>query len=272
MNDIDQFFDASGTLRRCGSWPHEDKSNFVSAFPPYPGSGDLPLYTDEQIIKIVTDPNRRKMESICPSEHYITDQHSTSACNGHAAAAAFTRARKLRGIQDDWVGSGSFVYSWINQGRDNGSALEDGMVEIQERGVCSLALNSASQIFTRQITQEAIEDALKHRGLAAYHCPTLQHFKSGLAAGHPGVAAVMCGPNWDVMGADYVPGVQQGPGNHAVCIEDVVLRNGRLLYQMANSWGTKYGKGGRVWLTDNHFRGTFPNHTFYIVTSMEERK
>jgi hypothetical protein len=177
--------------------------------------------------------------------------------------------RKLRGIDDGFVGSGSFVYSSINRGQDNGSVLEDGMKAIQEHGVCDQRLNPYDRIFAKQVSQEARADALKHKGLSAYRATSREAWNSGLAAGFVGVAAVMCGPKFDKI-TNLTAGVQSGVGNHAVLIEDVVWRNSEYQYLMCNSWGSGYSQNGRVYLTWNHFRETFGYHVFYLLPTSAE--
>jgi hypothetical protein len=251
----------------------------VSAFPPYAGAPEQPLWSDSEIKQALSSPDRRDVIELFPFEKYGTDQHSTSACNGWAAAGAMTRARKLRGLDDGWVGSGSFIYSWINGGRDNGSILEDGMEAVQERGCCSIELQSYDKIFQR--SPEAVRDGLKHRGLSAFVAKTRQGWDSALATGlYMGVAAVHCGPSFDRFtkpsggrwSALPMPGVQNGPGNHAVAIEDIDWNSTLREYEylMPNSWGIRYGLKGRVRLRWAHFQQCFPNHVFYLLPITRE--
>lgn len=273
------FIDSNGVPRNCGSLPMP--AGRVSSFPPFVGDPERPLWTDQQIKEVTTDTSRRDMREMFPFEKYGTDQHSTSACNGFAAAGAVTRVRKLRGVDDGWVGSGSFVYSFINGGRDQGSVIEDGMKVIEKHGVCSVTLQSYDKIFQR--SPEAVRDALKHRGLSAYLAKTQQGWNTGLATGlYVGVAAVNCGPVWDrttkPAGGPWddvpMPGVQNGGGNHAVLIEDISWNPVAKCYEymLCNSWGIRYGAEGRVRVRWAHFAQCFPNHTFYLLPSSREGK
>jgi hypothetical protein len=264
---MSDYTDISGILRRPGSLIMPQGT--VSSFPPTASDPDFPMWDDATIKRVISDPNRRDMVKLFPFAQYGTNQHSTSACNGFAGASAVTRVRKLRGIDDGFVGSGSFVYSSINRGQDNGSVLEDGMKAIQEHGVCDQKLNPYDRIFAKQVTPDARADALKHKGLSAYRATSREAWNSGLAAGFVGVAAVMCGPRFDKI-TNLTAGVQQGPGNHAMCVESVEWRNGEYQYLSVQSWGNGYGSNGRVYLTWNHFRETFGSHTFYLLpTSVE---
>lgn len=264
---MSEYTDTQGVLRRPGSLIMPQ--GMVSSFPPTASDPDFPLWSDADIKRVISDPNRRDIVKLFPFAQYGTNQHSTSACNGFAGASAVTRVRKLRGIDDGFVGSGSFVYSSINRGQDNGSVLEDGMKAIQEHGVCDQSLNPYDRIFAKQVSQEARADALKHKGLSAYRATSREAWNSGLAAGFVGVAAVMCGPRFDQI-TNLTAGVQSGMGNHAVLIEDVVWRNGEYQYLMCNSWGIGYGQNGRVYLTWAHFRETFGYHVFYLLPTSAE--
>ena len=264
---VDEFMDSHGNIRRPGSLIIPP--GFVSSFPPTEAAPEFPQWDDADIRAVISDPNRRDMVKLFPFEKYGTNQHSTSACNGFAAAGAVTRIRKLRGIDDGWVGSGSFVYSRINGHRDNGSILEDGMKAIQTTGVCSQEECPWDRIYTDQQSPAAFEQAQKHKGLAAYRAVTKQGWLTGLAAGFVGIAAITVGPKFDVI-KNGVAGVQQGGGNHAVLIENLAWRNGMFQFLMCNSWGSGYSENGRVWLTWDHFAQPFASHVFYLLPSSEE--
>lgn len=262
-----EYRDASGVVRRPGSLL---ATKLVSSFPPYEGAPERPMWTDDEIRKVISDPNRRDMVKLFPFEKYGTNQHSTSACNGWGWAGAQTRARKLRGIDDGWVGSGSWIYSKINGGRDQGSVIAEAEPVVENIGTASQTIVTYSMIYPQQQPKEAAVDAANHKVLGAYRAMTMQGFRSGLAAGYIGIAAVMCGPKWDRI-TDGVAGVQSGPGNHAVCIEDIRLIGGVEHFLLPNSWGIGYGNKGRVWVTAQHFKQTFPNHIFYLVPSTLEK-
>lgn len=266
-DEPEQIIDAQGYARRPGSLVMP--AGMVSSFPPYVGEGERPLWTDAEIKSVISDPNRRNMVDLFPFDRYGTNQRNKSSCNGFAAASAITRVRKLRGIDDGWVGSGAYIYAKINRGRDAGSVLEDGLNAIQTHGVCSQDLVPWDQIYTHQQPPNANAEAAKHTGLQAYRAETKQGWMSGLAAGYVGIAAVMVGPKFDVI-KNGVAGVQDGMGNHAVLIEDVVWRNGEFQFVMCNSWGAGYADKGRVYLTWQHFAQPFGSHVFYLLPSSSE--
>jgi hypothetical protein len=167
------------------------------------------------------------------------------------------------------VFSGSFTYSRINRGQDNGSILEDGLRSIQENGECSVDLCKWDMIYPQMQPANAILEAAKHKGLACYRAMTRQGWRTGLAAGYMGIAAVMCGPKWDKI-TNGISGVQSGRGNHAVCIEDIRIVNGHEVYDLPNSWGHGFGEQGRTLVTWDHFEQTFGSHAFYLIPTTAE--
>lgn len=264
---LQEYVDHTGMLRRPGSKLIEP--GFVSSFRPYAADAEQPLWDDKTIKEIITDPGRRDMNEVLPPEKYVTDQHSTSACNGHAAAQAFTASRVLRGIKDDFVGSGAYVYSLINGGSDNGSNLEDGMRELMDKGVPDQKLVPYNMIYPRLQPKSARDAAALHKGVAAFRARTKQGLFSGLAAGYVGVCAVMAGRNFDNFN-DGVAGLVPGRGNHACCLLDIRWRNGRFEMLLSNSWSIRWGFRGRVWILWDHLAQTFPYHVHYLLPASKE--
>jgi hypothetical protein len=163
--DIEEFKGPDGVIRRPGSLILPE--GFVSSFPPYTGDAETPVWEDKDINRVISDPNRRDIIKVAPFEVYGTDQRDTSACNGWATANGATIRRVLMGINDGWVGSGAYVYSKINGGRDNGSLLEDGLVAIGKYGVASRSTVPYNKIYPSQYPKTADEEAKKNKAIAA---------------------------------------------------------------------------------------------------------
>lgn len=265
MADIEEIRDINGNLRRLGSLA--PPTGFVSSFKTF--EAEQPLYTDQQIRDIVTSPNRVPMRRVFGSE-WITDQKSHGSCNGFAGAAAMSKARYLRGIRDKLILSGAFLYSLINGGRDQGSALEAGLKAIQKSGICPADLVTWDMIYPNDQPSNAKSEALKHKGFKCFAVQTEQGFRSALAAGFPVIVAVHAGQNFQRLNSQGIAGVDNGGGNHAIHSYDIEIINGREYYLTDNSWNTSYGAGGRVLLPWESFAQTFVNHTFYAVASTQE--
>jgi len=255
-------FDHNGIERNLGTWTVPE--SFVSALPPYEDDPSQPMFTDEEIIEIVSAPDRRVVADLVPFDKYGLDQHSTSQCNGAMGAGALTGSRVLQGIDDGFVGSGAYVYSKINGGRDAGSNLEDGMLQLMNGGTCSIETVPYDKIYPRMYSKAADEEAKNYRIENAYWARTLQGFKSGLAAGHMGCCVVHVGRSFNTF-TDGVCGVDSGPGNHAVLGEDIIWTGKMFRFPSRNSWGLRFGNKGRMLLTERHFTQTFNFHRFYLV-------
>lgn len=262
-----QYTDHTGVVRNLGSLPIPE--GFVSSFPPYGSEPEQPFFSEDEIKQIITAPDRVDREVLIPFDKYGTQQWSTSACNGHAGAGGVTSIRVMSGKDDGFVGSGAFLYSKINGGRDAGSNLEDGMRQLTTGGVCSQETVPYDKIFPSMYPKSADEEAADHKLIAAYRAKTIQGWESGLAAGHMGVCAVMAGKNFDKF-TDGVAGVVNGPANHAVLCEDIRWRNGEFQYLMRNSWGINWGRKGRIWITRAHIRQTIGSHCFYLIPSTQD--
>jgi hypothetical protein len=108
-------------------------------------------------------------------------------------------------------------------------------------------------------------EAAKYKGFRCRPLPTLQALKTALAMRRPCGVAVHAGSSFQRINADGLLGVDQGNGNHAVCVDDLIYRNGLWLFDMPNSWGLQFGDRGRGYLTPAHFSQTIGVHTFWML-------
>lgn len=263
--EIDQIIDESGEVRRLGSLlPPE---GFVSSFQTF--EVEHPVWDDTQIRRVITDPNRMPRRKLF-GDYWIMDQKSHGSCNGFAIAGALSRARYLRGIMDKLLLSGAFAYSTMNGGRDQGSALEDGLRNVQSIGICPADLVKWDMIYPNQQPRNAKEEAAKHKGFKCYAAQTMQGFRTGIAAGFMGVIAVHAGSNFQRLDSRGIAGVDNGPGNHAIGCDDLCMIGGKEVFDAVNSWNLRYGTQGRAYLTEDSFKQTFGKHTFYLVASTLE--
>lgn len=269
MHDIEEIIDTTGEVRRLGSlMPPE---NMVSAFPPFAGDAEHPVWSESDIRRVLRSTGRKPARQTFGTQ-WIQNQRSHGSCNGYGWAAAYARARWMKGIQDGKLFSGAYAYSLMNGGQDRGSILEDGMRNAQERGICLESTVAWNQIYPHQFDKaKADAEAANYKALNCYHCRTKEAWDTGLATGlFFGIAAVHAGNNFQRLNGQGIAGVDNGSGNHAVCIDDIVEINGTLVYDMANSWGTAYGQQGRAYLTWDSFVQTFQRHVFYLIPITQE--
>lgn len=195
---------------------------------------------------------------------------SGNSCNGYAGAGGLQAARWIRGIRDGLKLSGAHLYSKINGGRDMGSALEDGLKAIKKWGIAPADLVPWDQIYPQEQPRNADAEATKHKGLTCYAVQTRQGFRTAVAAGFPVIVAVHAGRNFQRLNAQGIAGVDSGRGNHATFVLGAKLIGGTECYDMQNSWNTRYGTGGRCFLTWDSFAQTFGTHTFYAIASTDD--
>lgn len=264
-HEIDEIIDEHGEVRRCGSLA--PPKGFVSSFRTW--EAEKPVWDDAEIRRVITDPNRTPRRKLFLPK-WIQNQYSYGSCNGYAGAGAYGKARYLRGYTDGTLFSGAFLYSLINGGRDQGSALEDGLREIERTGVCPEALVNWKGIYPNLQPSNAKSEAAKHKGFCAYAVQTKQGFRTALAAGFPVIIAIHAGSRFQKLNASGIAGVDNGGGNHAIHCDDICIVNGTEVYDACNSWGVQYGTDGRAYLTWDSFTQTFGNHTFYAIGSTTE--
>lgn len=223
-----------------------------------------PMLTLAEIEKIVTAENRTPARKRFPAEKWIRNQGGRGSCNGYAGAWALARARVMCGLPFEAL-SGEYLYSMINGGRDGGSMLDDGMKAITERGVAREELVRHESYLWNQMSEEARKDAPRFKAFECYRVNTELGLASGLAVGFLGVVAVHASNAWGSL-SNGISRRSLGPGNHAVVCQDVIVSNGKLLFDIANSWGKNWGDNGQTMNTWNdHFIEPNRNHAFYLI-------
>ena len=195
------------------------------------------------------------------------NQGPTSGCNGGSVANNKTLARFFAGIHDGTVYSGSYSYSWMNHGQDNGSTLADGYQEACLHGYVSVDLCPWSMIYRKQTAQF---DALAAQDLAVGPWPvrTQLGFLNNAAKGHLQTVAIEAGPQIDRVGPDGMAArSDSGMGNHAVTQMDAeILPSGDIGYWLYLDWGPKHANNGFVCVTwDSHLAQTYQRHQFWCL-------
>lgn len=183
---------------------------------------------------------------------WIINQQNHGSCVGFSSAGALMRARAINGSAPVTL-SGSYVYSWINGGRDQGAVITDALAVLRDKGTCREALCDWDTIYRQQVSREADEDARRFRLLEAYTADTWDEILSAVQLGYLPIFAVMVGDSFASTDSDGVAGFDRGPGNHAVHADGCKRLSGLgWVLDMVNSWGPKFGQAGRCYLMRRH--------------------
>lgn len=226
-----------------------------------------PMLTREQSISILQDPKRVESRIRFAGVKWINNQGNIGSCNGQAGAGALQRSRVRRGLAYVKM-SGEGLYAQINGGKDQGSMLDDGMNALMKNGCPPSDMVKWQTYLWRDISQEARAAMPRFRAFEAYRVDTEEEMLAGLASGFDGVIAVHANNAFMKVDAEGRVSPTDGPGNHAVGVDDVRIRQGKIEFDMFNSWDLRYGVQGRGWVSwERHLRGPSKNHAFYLIRS-----
>jgi len=198
-------------------------------------------------------------------EDWIYNQGQVGSCNACAAVRALMRVRDAKGLERVDL-SAEYVYSMINGGQDRGSMLDDGMDWITAKGTCQQSMVPHQTWQKGKLRPETHNEASRFLGRECYRVDTDLEMASGLALGFVGVIAVHASNAFMQVNNEGIVSSTDGPGNHAVGVDDVRIHNGEFQYDMFNSWGTNYGTNGRGWVSwARHLRTPSKWHAFYLI-------
>jgi hypothetical protein len=224
-----------------------------------------PMLSISEIKRILADENRTPARKRFSAKLFIKNQGGRGSCNGYAGAWALARARIMAGLKFEAL-SGEYLYSMINGGRDSGSMLDDGMKALMEKGVALESLVQHESYLWSQMSESARQSANRFKAVECYTANTEIGLASGLALGFVGVVAVHATNSWMHLDANGISDPSRGPGNHAVCCQDVAVISDTLCFDIANSWGLSFGREGHAWNTwKNHLATPNQYHAFYLI-------
>lgn len=232
------------------------------------------LLTWDAIRKIAAS-GKRDGNFIYGTAFHVVQRHNN--CAGASASrivakSIYDRSNSVVMLSD------TYTYSLINGGHDNGSMLADAMQSIERDGVALATTVGPDAIFQRQYDYlRAREEAKRFRAAECYairprdfsSLDDLQRaFWSALAQGFKVGVAVQAGANFDQVKAyGRVPGVDDGPGNHAVHCDGLTSVDGVLYATTENTWPMSLPNGSRIHLRWEHLKQTIGVHEFYAVRS-----
>lgn len=204
-------------------------------------------------------------------EQFILDQKSHGSCVGFATAGALMRARALNGSTFAKL-SGSYVYSFINGGRDQGANIANALAVIRDQGTSTDELCDWDAIYPSRISPEARMAATRFKALELYTAETFEELMTAIQLpGFIPVFAVQVGNRFTSLDSNGVCGFDAGPGNHAVHADGAKkLPSGEWLLDMPNSWNLTFGQRGRGRLTERHIEGISYQECFVIRAAAED--
>lgn len=182
------------------------------------------------------------LNSFLPVVH---DQDGKGQCNASATATVVESARTMAGLPYVYLSAGD-LYSQINDGRDQGSTLEDGLFAAMTNGIGTTATvpyvwdgrnhsNDAKVKAERQL----------YRVLEAYECKNFDGMASALQQGFFIVEGLMWYDNFTPDRDGWLPTKGIGKsGGHALAGFGLVQRGGVWGIRTRNSWSASWGKGG----------------------------
>lgn len=245
-------------------------SKYPTGFNEYPSED---IWTYAQLEAAFVDPARKPSVEIWP---WVLDQGAFNSCNPCAATGGYAKAREYNGHPHvDFAPE--YMYAHISGGRDQGSLLEDSLMALVKIGVCERALVQHGTYTMRGITAQAKENAKRYRALAPYRIPgddldrCWRTLLTAVAKREPVIVAVHVGRTFENLNSGGFCGIDRGPGNHAVHADDGKrLKNtpcdaSGFCLDMPNSWGKRWGRNGRGYITRGHIAETRQYHAFYAV-------
>jgi len=260
-DDLQSVLDNIGFMRRLGCLIAPQTT---ASMPVYEVSQKM-LSSSE--IKDIAQSGKMSGPRRFPGKDWIKNQRFHGSCNGFAEAMGATRARVARGLPRIDL-SGAYAYSLMNDGRDNGSSLADGRINVAKMGICTEALVGWDQIYrNRYDTAKADAEAARFKGFEVFAAATREGWYSGLAQGFIGVGAVHVGRTFVSVNSSGVAGIDNGPGNHSIGVEGLIW-DGGLVETAWNHWDVTYGVEGRMNLLWDHHQQTFGYHEHYLISAM----
>lgn len=184
------------------------------------------------------------------------DQGTQGSCVGWAVGYALKSYQER--MEEGWswnpatIFSPSWIYNQINNGTDDGAYIYDGLELIVAKGAASLLTMPYRQAdYRSQPPQRARAEATRFRARDFSRVSGERDMKLALANGYPIVIGFDVYESFkDLSGRASVYNSKQGgqDGGHAMTIVGYDDARFGGSFRAINSWGTRWGDGGYVWL------------------------
>jgi hypothetical protein len=231
------------------------------SFPTFESLG-LPDMTEEEMKRAIEQLIRARV--LFPSNKWSKNQKQHNSCNGYAGVMGLERCRFFRGLEHIEL-SGESLYSMINDGEDQGSGLPQGMHAMQSKGVMTAATCPYGQIYMDSRGQNP--ERQRFRAAECVRVSTEKELIIGLIHRFMAIVAVHVTQRFYSMDRYGMAGGANGPGNHAIVLDDVVYDTQAGIFKFDNqgSWGTNIHENGRVYQGWRNNLAQCTGHGFYLI-------
>ena len=252
MSDLNEIQLDDGTVRRLGNIiPPTTAMRFT--WTEYGATPAAPLVPRDQWLDLIKGFGDGPDYPFLPSVH---DQNGVGQCNCDSTTALAESCRMSQGLEYVQL-SAADLYDRINGGTDNGSLLEDAMAEMERNGVGTAA--TCGTIWKRGMKTATSAERARFRALEVFLCPTYQHCMSAVLSGFRLSSGIMWYDNYTPGADGWLPRPKGRSGGHAVFGYKPAMRmvNGQPEYGIwhQNSWGPKWGLGGRCVFPESSYVG-----------------
>lgn len=187
---------------------------------------------------------------------HVSNQGDKSSCTGHGSRCAFETAWIQGGFKKPAANfSGTYVYSWINGGQDQGAVISDACSALQMYGICTEAEAPENLVFHQQFSPNADKVAALCKPQVIGKLQTYDQILAALALGDPVVFGIIVGQNFSDLASDgMAPLPDTVAGGHCLCA--LGLKNHPKygwVPLVQNSWDIDWGARGRCYLRREHF-------------------
>lgn len=221
------------------------------------------MLTKDEIRKRISDSRRANRRKVFDST-WTKNQSYRSACCGYAYALTLEKVEFMAGLPRRKL-SGDYIYSLINDGRDNGAGLEEGAIATETKGISEEQYVKYLEYRFSQMSQEARENAKEHMGFEWFRADTKLGLASGLASGFFGVIATHYTDRMKQLDSRGVSARSLGVGNHAENVEDVEIVGDDFIFWLHNSHSNSMGLNGHHAVTwEDHLIESNKYHSFTL--------
>lgn len=250
-----------GTTRRLGNIipPEDRKIKFSHKL--YGDDPSVPMVARSKWPDIITNIEQGEPGFDHAHLPYVHDQDGVGQCNCDATCAVLECMMLRQGLSPEKLVplSAGDLYDRINGGSDNGSSLEDGIVEAK-KGVASVQSCGTNIWHRGWRSPSAGTERPMYRLDEAFLCPTFDHCMSAVIMGFPLVSGIMWYDMYKPDGDGWLPRNGRGPGGgHAVFgYKPAMLAKGgspEFGIRHQNSWGEGWGVHGRCVFPEVMYKG-----------------